>query len=162
LYAVHGDPSAWAELDLGVPPDDRPLYVGKAEDSMASRDLRTHFGNGRTGSSTLRRSLAALLADRLSLVPTPRNPAKPGYFASYGLEPESDERLTAWMREKLLLATWAADTSEISLDVGETQVIRAFLPPLNLAKVQTPWSARVSAARAVMARRAERWTKPPR
>jgi GIY-YIG catalytic domain-containing protein len=73
LYAVYGDREVWRELGLGQPPDGRPLYVGKAEDSLIARDLRTHFGSGRTGSSTLRRSFAALLAQRLDLHAQPRN-----------------------------------------------------------------------------------------
>jgi len=35
LYAVHGDASVWQELGLGEPTDARPLYVGKAERSLA-------------------------------------------------------------------------------------------------------------------------------
>jgi hypothetical protein len=156
LYAVHGDSSVWCELGLGDPPDARPLYVGKAEDSLAARDLRTHFESGRTGSSTLRRSLAALLADHLDLVPMPRNAAKPGYFANYGLEPEGDEQFTQWMRERLMLAAWPAPAA-VSLDEVETAVFAALEPPLNLAKVSTRWSGHVSAARARMAARARTW-----
>jgi hypothetical protein len=54
LYAVHGDHSVWQQLGLGDPPADRPLYVGKAEQSLADRDVRTHFSTAKTGSSTLR------------------------------------------------------------------------------------------------------------
>src|SRR5579859_3831532 len=61
LYAIYGESRTWRELGLGAPPDGRPLYLGKAEDSLASRDLKTHFGDGRTGQSTVRRSFAALL-----------------------------------------------------------------------------------------------------
>jgi hypothetical protein len=93
LYAIYGDQVAWKALGLGVPPDRRPLYVGKAEDSVAVRDLRTHFGDGRTGSSTVRRSFAALLREPLRLAAQPRNPEKPERFANYGLPPESDARL---------------------------------------------------------------------
>lgn len=39
------------------------LYVGKAERRLRGRDLWTLFNTGRTGRSTLRRTLAALLAD---------------------------------------------------------------------------------------------------
>jgi hypothetical protein len=59
LYAIYGDAQAWRELGLGGPCDDRPLYVGKAEDNLIKRDLDTHFGNGQTGRSTVRRSIAA-------------------------------------------------------------------------------------------------------
>ena len=64
LYAIYGDATTWEELGLGQPSDDRALYVGKAEDSLVSRDLKTHFGDGRTGQSTVRRSFAALLPTR--------------------------------------------------------------------------------------------------
>lgn len=83
LYAIHGGAFVWKELGLGRKPDGRPLYVGKAESSLLARDLRQHFADGRTGSSTLRRSFAALLHDRLELHGIPRNPAKPAYFANY-------------------------------------------------------------------------------
>jgi len=46
LYAIHGAAGVWRDLGLGDPPGDRPLYVGKAEDNLVSRDLKTHFGNG--------------------------------------------------------------------------------------------------------------------
>jgi hypothetical protein len=156
LYAVFASGDVWQELGLGEPPDDRPLYLGKAEDSLASRDLKTHFESGATGRSTLRRSLAALLADRLDLIPMPRNPRRPGYFAMYGLEPDSDQRLTSWMLEHLELAVWTPD-APVVLDALETRVLVAMRPPLNLAKVATEWSPRVSAARARMAARARQW-----
>jgi hypothetical protein len=61
LYAIFAGPTAWIELGLGTPPAQRPLYVGKAEQSLLGRDVRQHFSDGKTGSSTLRRSVAALL-----------------------------------------------------------------------------------------------------
>jgi hypothetical protein len=158
LYAVHGHVATWLEVGLGEPPDERPLYVGKAEDSLASRDVQTHFGDGRTGSSTLRRSLAAFLTARLDLVPMPRNPDRPGYFASYGLEPASDKRLTSWMLDRLTIATWPVAGVE-SLDSVETRVLHALKPPLNLAKITTPLSADLSSARAAMANRARAWRR---
>lgn len=94
LYAIFGDPGVWRHLGLGEPPDDRPLYVGKAEDSLASRDLKTHLVSGRTGSSTVRRSFAALLREELDLHAQPRNPSRPERFANYGLRRDGDERLT--------------------------------------------------------------------
>jgi hypothetical protein len=106
LYAVHGDTAGWHHLGLGDPPDDRPLYVGKAQRSLADRDIRTHFCTGRTGSSTLRPSLAGLLADELQLKCRPRNAANPASFANFGLDAAGDARLTAWMLEHLRLAVW--------------------------------------------------------
>lgn len=160
LYAVHGDASVWDELGLTRSGDTRPLYVGKAEDSLAGRDVGTHFGTGRTGSSTLRRSLAALLRDTLGLRAQPRNPVKPGHFANFGLETEGDERLTAWMCANLRLATWPAPAG-VHLGDLETSVLAVLEPPLNIDKVRTQWRAQVQVARKRMADDARRWAAPP-
>lgn len=152
LYAIHGGVGGWHELGLGEPPDARPLYAGKAEESLVARDLDTHFGDGRTGSSTVRRSFAALLHDALRLRGLPRNSAKPGYFASYGLSPEHDAALTAWMREHLMLTTWAKPADcDVGLASIECVVLARLQPPLNLQHVLTPWTAALKAARKVMA-----------
>ena len=157
LYAVHADKAIWEELGLGAPPDSRPLYVGKAEGSVVGRDVDTHFGDGRTGSSTLRRSFAALLRERLALRGMPRNPNKPGYFANFGLSPSDDRKLTEWMSGHLSLAAWGAPEGTHLLPI-EIAVIRAWKPPLNLKDVVTPWTARVKAARKVMADQARDWS----
>lgn len=156
LYAVHGGATTWAALGLGRNPDGRALYVGKAESSLLQRDLRQHFADGRTGSSTLRRSFAALLRDRLDLHATPRNPSKPAYFANFGLAVKDDEKLTGWMVDNLSIATWIP-TRSLPLGVLEGRVIAILLPPLNLTGVVTQWSAMVNTARAKMATEAREW-----
>jgi hypothetical protein len=150
LYAIYGSAEVWAELGLDSPPDDRPLYVGKSESSLADRDLGTHFGNGRTGWSTVRRTFAALLHDSLGLRGIPRNPANPERFANYGLSPNHDVALTTWMRAKLSIAVWPSP-SGIHLASVERAVLAHRLPPLNIKDVSTGWTARVKAARAVLA-----------
>jgi hypothetical protein len=114
LYAIHASPAVCVELGLGEPPDERPLYVGKSESSLAGRDITIHFGfsdvartTSVTGYSTVRRSLAALLHDTRAFRGVPRNRAKPGNFSNYGLLPNKDEELSASMRERLRLACWA-------------------------------------------------------
>lgn len=138
LYAMHGDPSVWQRLGLGDPPDDRPLYVGKAGRSLANRDVRTHFSTGKTGSSTLRPSLAGLLADALQLEGQPRNLANPEAFANFGLEAAGGVRLTDWMLEHLRLAVWPSPP-EVVLDEVESAVLAQLVPPLNLDNAATPW-----------------------
>lgn len=98
LYAIHSVSATWEELQLGAPPDERPLYVGKSESSLAGRDVTTHFGftgakrtTSVTGYSTVRRSIAALLHDSHGFRGMPRNPEKPGHFANYGLSRKHDE-----------------------------------------------------------------------
>ncbi len=154
LYAIHAGQGVWDQLGLGRKAEHTtPLYVGKAERSLRSRDLRTHFRTGRTGSSTVRRSLAALLRDQLNLRAVPRNPARPGHFANYGLEPDGDARLTAWMHEHLTIATWP--TLDLELRVIATLVIDHWQPPLNLSKVRAP-SPTLSEGRRAMADEARR------
>jgi hypothetical protein len=156
LYAIYGDGNAWKSLGLGEQPDDRPLYVGKSESSLLGRDIRQHFGDGRTGSSTLRRSFAALLRTQLRLKAIPRNPNKPERFANYGLLPQHDKLVTEWMRANLQLAFWLHSGAEPLAQI-ESSVISSMLPPLNLAGVTTQWSSHVSAARKVMAEEARAW-----
>ncbi len=134
LYAVYGDDAAWAELNLVPVFDGQPLYVGKAERSLNGRDVRTHFASGKTGSSTVRRSLAALLADELDLVAVPRNLEKPDGSANFALDPASDARLSTWMERHLLLATWSKPAGIVLHEI-ETAVVLQLRPPLNLDKV---------------------------
>lgn len=155
LYAFYGDDLAWSSLGLSPAFDDQPLYVGKAERSLNGRDVRTHFAAGKTGSSTVRRSLAALLADELGLVAVPRNTAKPDGSANFGLDPASDARLSGWMGQRLSLATWTKH-GDAPLDDIETAVVGRLRPPLNLDKVGEP-RARLRAARKRMADLARAW-----
>jgi len=157
LYAIHAGPKAWLELALGEPPDERPLYLGKAEASLVARDLDTHFGDGRTSSSTVRRSFAAMLREPLGLEGRPRNPAKPERPANYGLSAAQDRKLTGWMRDKLSLAIWPKPNNcPFALVDIEHRLLQMLLPPLNLAGVVTPWTSPVKAARKVMADQARR------
>lgn len=162
LYAVYGERATWAELGLGVPPDDRPLYVGKAEMSLAARDVASHFGRkprgvqSPTGSSTLRRSLAALLSSDHGFIGIPRNPAKPGHFSSFGLSEIDDDALSRWMEDRLRLSIWPHLVVK-QLDGIETEVLRRLQPPLNLTKVTTPWTASTKALRKKLAIQAEEW-----
>lgn len=157
LYAIHGTQAVWHALHLGEPVAHLPLYVGKAEDSLVTRDLKTHFGNGRTGSSTVRRTFAALLRADLGLAGVPRNAAKPGHFSNYGLSPSNDQRLTDWMRAHLEIAVWVTDRSQPLRDI-ERDVLRRLNPPLNIQVVDHRWKAQVQSCRAAMAAEARAWT----
>lgn len=157
LYAIYGSSETWGDLGLGAPTDDRPLYVGKAEDSLVRRDIATHFGDGRTGSSTVRRSFAALLREALDLHGTPRNPRKPDHYSNYGLSAEDDARLTAWMRARLEIGVWAMQGDAPLVEI-EQMVIGQWQPPLNLTHVNNRWTESVKRARSVMASEARSWS----
>jgi hypothetical protein len=155
LYAMYASADVAARLGLIVTTG-TPLYVGKAERSLAGRDLGTHFATNasrpaRTGGSTVRRSFAALLRDELALQAVPRNVNNPDGSANYALTPEGDARLTDWMHENLSLAVWPAPQPQpIPLRDIEKAVLRRWSPPLNLTDVTEP-NAYLRALRAEMA-----------
>lgn len=158
LYAFYGDEDAWSGLALNPVFVGQPLYVGKAERSLNGRDVGTHIAAGKTGSSTVRRSLAALLVDRLELVAVPRNLERPDGRASYALEAAGDLRLSSWMDAHLTLATWVKPAG-VDLDEVETAVLVRLRPPLNIKKVGEP-RERLLRARARLATAARNWPRP--
>jgi len=163
LYAIYGDEMAWRDLGL-EPRTEQPLYVGKAEDSLVTRELNGHFAANanippRTGSSTVRRSFAALLRDALDLRAVPRNLNRPERFTNYALAEDGDARLNGWMRDRLSLAVWPAPAPaarEWVLGDVETAVIQRFTPPINISKNPRKL-ARLSHARVTMAAEASKW-----
>lgn len=161
LYAIHASADVWKVLGLAHRAG-LPLYVGKAEDSLIARDLKTHFAVDpeaapKTGSSTVRRSFAALLREPLKLQGVPRNKLRPGYFANYGLESEADRRLTEWMQAHLVLACWPQPPGlKCKLADVEKAVLRKWDPPINLQNSPTKLPHLV-AARAVMKIEAREW-----
>lgn len=164
LYAVHASAEVWTVLGLDRRPADVPLYVGKAEDSLISRDLKTHFAVDpeaapKTGSSTVRRSFAALLREPLNLRGVPRNKIKPGYFSNFGLEDDADRRLTDWMQTHLTLACWPKPPGlQRRLKDVEKEVLKRWDPPINLQNSPTKLP-RLVAERAVMKVEARIWAE---
>jgi hypothetical protein len=121
VYAWWAKPSVFPDLPgMPNPADatDRLLYVGRAT-SLRGRITKNHLR--RSGSSTLRRTLAGLL------MPTT------GYRTMWTdravLIPEDEVRLTRWMQAYLRL-TWVeyAWPEEI-----EAELIWRMVPPLNVS-----------------------------
>jgi hypothetical protein len=157
LYAIYSLSSARHELGLDATCDGKALYVGKAEYSLVTRDLRTHFASGRTGSSTVRRSFAALLRASLGLRGIPRNLARPERPANFALSDADDAKLTDWMHRNLQIAV-CVKPSRVVLDEVETAVLARLQPPLNIAKIAHPLPT-LRAARKVMADDAREWVR---
>lgn len=154
LYAIHGEAAIWYELGLDAPPDGRPLYVGKAEESLVRRDLQQHFRSGSTGRSTVRRTFAALLAGIKGWTAVPRNPTKPDKFSHFALCETDEAALTSWMNTSLQLAVWPKPDGCSSLHVVEERVLQCWVPPLNIQhNRRSPWRKQVRRARQEMATR---------
>lgn len=133
IYAVTPSSVDAAKLDAPVGPGGL-LYVGKAEKSLAMRDVRQHFGIGKTGWSTVRRTFATLLRDELDLIPVPRSTASVAAKApaTFALTGESEVAQTAWMTEHLALHVWTPPSDAVVLAKVERGVIEGLNPPLNL------------------------------
>ena len=106
---------AYAGTDLGGSlwgeQKHRVVYIGKSKPNSSR-----HFQSGSTGTSTIRRSLAALLAHKLDLVPIPRSTDENDNdrYDNYMLDTESEDKLTEWMR-----ANFTAAFHEVAEDIGE-------------------------------------------
>jgi len=119
VYAWWAAPSVFPALP-GPPnsnvPSLRLLYLGRAT-SLRGRILRNHLR--RSGSSTLRRTLAGLLVAE-------------GYRTAWTdrvvLVSADEKRLTAWMHAHLRL-TWAEDPEPATV---EAELVRRLHPPLNV------------------------------
>ncbi|TFB66157.1 GIY-YIG nuclease family protein [Cryobacterium sp. Hz9] len=159
LYAIYGDGTVWTTLGVTSTVDGGPLYVGKSEDDLLAREVFAHFNASAarkpaTGSSTVRRSFAALLRTELHLQSQARNPLKPADFASYGLVGNGDLDLTVWMAENLELAVWEKPKiPEFALKDIETQVIHDWDPPINIHEAPTS-RRQLKALRELLAREA--------
>ena len=87
--------------------DGQLLYIGISTRSLNERDFKEHFATGKTGKSTLRRSIGAILYVELNLEAQPRggiNDSK--RIEKYTFEKEGDERLTLWMNTNLEIGYW--------------------------------------------------------
>lgn len=84
------------------------VYVGIAKDSLHDRDFNQHFKTGKTGSSTLRRSIGAILKTNLNLIAIPRGASNDTKrFENYKFK--DDQPLTDWMIANLQIGYWVAN-----------------------------------------------------
>lgn len=155
LYAVHALPTTWRALELEERDPSMPLYVGRARDSLVTRDLKTHFATGYTGRSTVRRSFAVLLRDQLGIRSLPRRSKKPfttRNFTNYDLDADSEQALTEWMHDHLTFSVWSLPEGWKPDDLIplEKSILRAWGPPVNLRDVPHP-SMRIDNGRKIFA-----------
>lgn len=113
------------------------LYTGVAGPSSGLRRRITwaHFGNN-AGRSTLRLSLGVLLG----FTPIPRDTKNPGN-GHVRFCPDEEARLTAWMKDNLLVYYFSND----SYEEMEDEMIATLNPPLNLSKNANPVNSEIRA-----------------
>jgi hypothetical protein len=111
------------------------IYVGIAKDSLRKRDLNTHFRTGRTGHSTLRRSIGAILKQQLKLIALTRNgTTAQTSIDNYKFDTDGDQRLSDWMLDNLKIGYWE-DQNKIpygELRQLEKDLIKELKPTLDL------------------------------
>lgn len=134
MYAWWGDEEARAALGAPIDMQLGPLlYVGQAgatkwpsgkrsSSTLASRIGRQHI-RGNTRSSTFRRTVSALLLDRLSLVPA----------GGGRLDATSNAIVSSWIAEHLRVGIAPFDDRD-SLGLVERSVLDLLDPPLNLGQ----------------------------
>ncbi|MDL5159753.1 GIY-YIG nuclease family protein [Actinomycetospora termitidis] len=136
LYAWWASPSVLSGFDGAAhasEPDLRLLYVGLAT-NLRSRLHGNHMR--RSGTSTLRRTLAGLLLDEHGF--------RTRRTDRVVLVDEDEVRLSAWMTEHLRV-TWCTHPEPGAV---EAEVIRLLRPPLNVDHASGPARDLVRAARA--------------
>ena len=143
-YVLVADPQAMRELGLKPGPSPATLYVGKAEDSIRKRVTGTHLVRSRTGSSTLRRSIGALLREKLDLHPQPRSHKRSERdITNYKFDPAGEARLSEWIEANVYVYAVPSSTPAAT----EEKLIREHRPPLNLKGWVNPDGVMTKAAR---------------
>jgi len=127
----------------------RCIYVGKAEKSLQRRDLRIHFTDNRTGSSTLRRSLGAIFRQTwgLHLVPRRVPPRLKIDVRNFAFEEDDEQRLTKWMKNNLKIKTWK-NLARLDLKQIEEGLTEELKPVLNLTGWENPRKEEIKKLRA--------------
>lgn len=129
------------------------IYIGMST-LLTRREYEQDFCSGRSGGSTLRRSLGALLKRQLKLTAIPRGSAdsEPSY-TKYRFDEAGEGRLTEWMTANLEVGVCplAGD-----LKVAKRLLIRSIRPVLCVEQSSSPSSADIKAARRVCADEARR------
>ena len=135
-------------------PSNRLVYIGK---SLEFR-TRRHFQSGATGSSTLRRSIGAILKSELDLRAVPRGRGQTDRDCiNYKFNVACEERLSEWMRSNLEVEFHPVDpgTPERGIEDLEIEMINREHPLLNLWK-GNPYKEMIKELRKICADEARR------
>ena len=144
-YVLVADPQAVHELGLKCEAGPAGLYVGKAEDSIHRRVFGGHLLENRSGSSTHRRSVGALLRKQLRLSPQPRsdNPKDRRRFKNYKFDPAGEVKLSKWIAAHVRVVAIEC----LNPKATEDRLICELRPPLNLTGWPNPDRPMIKEAR---------------
>ncbi len=157
IYSVHYYGQSG---NLGLIKDLKPgqiIYIGKTLSSQQDRDADTHFKSGKSGSSTVRRSIGALLKKELNLVPIPRGKNRTSKDCiNYRFDDKSELILTKWMTENLGLSFLEYSESPEAIRELEFSLIQYICPYLNIeSNSNNPFLNELKHARATCKTEAE-------
>ena len=131
------------------------IYIGKTEKSQDSRDAKTHFSSGKTGSSTVRKSIGSILCGFHNLKPIPRNDKdyEKGRNSHFMFDEPSEEIITKWMQSNLALSFYDYSKSHIEIDSLETEIIHGLIPVLNIdyKNPKNPYKKKIKSFRKICA-----------
>lgn len=121
-------------LDGFTLPEHKIIYIGKTESSQQSRDANTHFKSGKTGSSTVRKSIGALLSQSEEIIQIIRSwtDIEKGRTSHYKFDDTSEEKVTQWMLDNLAVSFYQYPASKTEINQLETQLINFLQPVLNI------------------------------
>ncbi len=110
------------------------IYIGKTESSQEKRDAKTHFTTGKTGNSTVRKSIGSILCSTKNLKPIPRNDSdyEGGRFSHFMFNELSERIITDWMANNLALSFYEYPENKKLIDKLETDIIKQLKPILNI------------------------------
>ena len=115
-------------------PKHKIVYIGKTESSQQSRDANTHFKSGKTGSSTVRKSVGALLSQSEEIVSVIRSlsDVEKRRKIHYKFDDKSEEKVTKWMIDNLAVSFYEFPESKEKINSVETELIKLVQPVLNI------------------------------
>ncbi len=129
--------------------ESRLLYVGMTSPKRRS-SVRDHFDCDHSGGSTVRRSLGALLKEKLppclrairrSSGPSPTN------WRNYRFQGEGEAALTQWMKQHLCTNFVELVGERKTVRRREIEVIKRLMPPLNLTDWENSQGATIKRLR---------------
>ena len=133
IYAFHFVGKKFPLNDFTLP-DDKIVYIGKTERSQKSRDADTHFKSGKSGSSTVRKSVGALLSQNEEIISVIRSSSdiEKGRKSHFKFDDKSEQRITEWMLENIAVSFFEYSKCKTEIDTLETEIIQVLKPVLNI------------------------------